>query len=62
MMLPMKKVLLWSGSPGVVTSASTHDKNGACIASTSVVVESGHQHRMDGQSLPPKICTPCYQR
>jgi hypothetical protein len=27
-----------------------------------MVVESGHQHRMDGWSLPPKIDIPCYQR
>jgi hypothetical protein len=37
-----------------------HDEVGACIMSASVVVDSGHQHRMDGQSLPPKIDVPCY--
>ncbi len=35
-----------------------HDKVGACIVSASVVVDSGHQHRMDGQSLLPKIEVP----
>ncbi len=35
------------------------DKVGACVACTSVVVESGHQHRMDGQPLPPKVDISC---
>jgi hypothetical protein len=37
-----------------------HDKVGACVVSASVVVDSGHQHRIDGQSLLPKIKVPCY--
>ncbi len=32
-----------------------HNKVGACVVSASMVVDSGHQHRMDGRSLPPKI-------
>ncbi len=34
-----------------------HDKDGACVVSASIVMESGYQHRMDGQSLSPKIDT-----
>jgi hypothetical protein len=37
-----------------------HDKVGACVVSASMVVDSGHQHRMDGRSLPPKTGVPCY--
>ncbi len=36
-----------------------HNKVGVCIVCTSMVVESGHQHRMDGWSLLPKIDIPC---
>jgi hypothetical protein len=39
---------------------SQHNKVNACIVSASVVVDSGHQHRMDERSFPPKIDLPCY--
>jgi hypothetical protein len=37
-----------------------HNEVGACVVSASVVVDSGHQHRMDGRSLLPKIEVSCH--
>ena len=37
-----------------------HNEVGACIMSASVIVDSGHQHRMDGWSLLSKIEVPCH--
>ncbi len=37
-----------------------HNEVGACALSASVVVDYGHQHRMDGRSLLSKIEVPCH--
>jgi hypothetical protein len=60
-MLPPAKGALVNWEPRG-NDVGQHNEVGVCLMCASVVVESGHQCRMHGRSLPPKIDVPRYQR